>query len=361
MPRSDYNLRVTGKGRPTALRSGATLADVAREAGVDQSTVSRVLRDDHRTRATDATRARIRQAAERLGYVPNASARSLAVRKTSTIGLMIPNVSGVIYADIIKGAADAATALGYVLVVADGSELGRANDAVRKLVLEGRVDGLLLASGTLTDQVTEDLLGTSGNVVVLNRQISGQVPQVIEDDELGMYLGTQELIRAGHRRIACLAGPVDVDTSRRRLKGFHKAMAEAGLPVPQELVVHRDFDEASGYSGMGEILGQGSRPTAVSAASLAAAVGAMAATRDAGLSIPADLSIVAFHDAPLANYLSPPLTTIAMPLQELGRQAMQMLHRQLIGEPGPAAVTVSDPTPIVVRRASVAPPPESSE
>lgn len=347
---------MTAKARTTALRPGVTLADVAREAGVDQSTVSRVLRDDHRTRATDATRARIRQAAERLGYVPNASARSLAVRRTSTIGLLIPNVSGVIYADIIKGAADAANALGYVLVVADGSELGRANDAVRKLVLEGRVDGLLLASGTLTDQVTDDLLGSSGNVVVLNRQITGNVPQVIEDDELGMYLGTKELIQAGHRQIACLAGPPDVDTSRRRLKGFKKAMREASLAVPSSFVVHRDFDEASGHAGMVDLLELGERPTGVAATSLAVAVGAMAAIRDAGLSIPEDLSIVAFHDAPLANYLNPPLTTIAMPLEELGRQAMQLLHRQLIGEPGPAAVTVSDPSPIVIRRASVAAP-----
>ncbi|MFM8897048.1 MAG: LacI family DNA-binding transcriptional regulator [Actinomycetales bacterium] len=347
---------MTAKAKASVLRTGVTLADVAREAGVDQSTVSRVLRDDHRTRATDATRDRIREAAERLGYVPNASARSLAVRRTSTIGLLIPNVSGVIYADIIKGAAEEADALGYVLVVADGSELGRANDAVRKLVLEGRVDGLLLASGTLTDQVTEDLLGASGNVVVLNRQIKGQVPQVIEDDELGMYLGTMELINAGHQRIACLAGPPDVDTSRRRLKGFHKAMLQAGLPVPQKFIVHRDFDEASGHAGMTHLLGLPDRPTAVAATSLAVAVGAMAAIRDSGLAIPQDVSIVAFHDAPLANYLSPALTTIAMPLQELGRQAMQMLHRQLIGEPGPAAVTVSDPGPIVIRRASVAAP-----
>lgn len=348
---------MTARARAAGLRPAVTLADVAREAGVDQSTVSRVLRDDHRARATDETRARIRETADRLGYVPNASARSLAVRKTSTIGLLIPNVSGVIYADIIKGAADAASALGYVLVVADGSELGRANDAVRKLVLEGRVDGLLLASGTLTDQVTDDLLGSTGNVVVLNRQIAGKVPQVIEDDEYGMYLGTRELVDAGHRRIACLAGPPDVDTSRRRVKGYKRAMREAGLTAPAGLVVHHDFDEASGYTGMLALLGQQPQPTAVAAASLAAAVGAMAAARDQGIVIPDDLSMVAFHDAPLANYLSPPLTTIAMPLQELGRQAMQMLHRRIVGEPGPAAVTVSDPSPVVVRRQSVGPPP----
>ncbi|MSW42544.1 MAG: LacI family DNA-binding transcriptional regulator, partial [Actinobacteria bacterium] len=139
---------MAAKNPVRGTRVGVTLVDVAREAGVDQSTVSRVLRDDHRAKATDETRARIREVAARLGYVPNATARSLAMRRTSTIALLIPQVSGFIYADIIKGAGDEARRLGYVLVVADGSEMGRANDAIRTLVLEGRVDGLLLASGT---------------------------------------------------------------------------------------------------------------------------------------------------------------------------------------------------------------------
>jgi len=159
-------------------RVSVTLVDVAREAGVDQSTVSRVLRDDHRAKATDETRARIREVAARLGYVPNATARSLAMRRTSTIALLIPQVSGFIYADIIKGAGDEARRLGYVLVVADGSEMGRANDAIRTLVLEGRVDGLLLASGTLTDQVTDGLASVFGNIVVLNRQIASKIPRI---------------------------------------------------------------------------------------------------------------------------------------------------------------------------------------
>ena len=335
-------------------RVSVTLVDVAREAGVDQSTVSRVLRDDHRAKATDETRARIRKVAVRLGYVPNATARSLAMRRTSTIALLIPQVSGFIYADIIKGAGDEARRLGYVLVVADGSEMGRANDAIRTLVLEGRVDGLLLASGTLTDQVTDDLASVFGNIVVLNRQIASKIPRIIEDDERGMYLGTCELIGAGHRRVGCLAGPKDVDTSRRRVAGYRKALREAGISTSPELVVHTSFDEAGGHEGMLRLLDVSRPPTAVAAASLAGAVGAMAAARERGVVIPDELSIVAFHDSPLADYLAPALTTIAMPLLELGRQAVQMLHRQIIGEPGPKAVTVREPEPLVIRRQSVA-------
>lgn len=340
-------------------RAGVTLVDVAREAGVDQSTVSRVLRSDPGANVTDGTRARIREAAARLGYVPNATARSLAMRRTSTIGLLVPNAMSLVFTDIIRGATDAALELGYVLVLADASELGRASDAVRKLVLEGRVDGLLIASGTITDEIADDLIDGFHNCVVLNRRIGSRAPSVIEDDEFGMFLCTQELIDHGHSEIACLAGPEDIDTSRRRVAGYRRAMREAGLPVRRGRVVHEAFDEAGGYRGMTRILGLPARSTAVASASLSAAVGAMAASRDQGISIPEQLSITAFHDAPIANYLSPPLTTVSMPLTQVGREAVQMLHRRLRGESGATHVTVREPSPLLVRRRSVAAPPSA--
>lgn len=351
---------MSGKGRRTAprpLRAGVTLVDVAREAGVDQSTVSRVLRSDPRANVAEATRARIRDAAARLGYVPNATARGLAMRRTSTIGLLIPNAMSLVFADIIRGAADAALELGYVLVLADASELGRASDAVRRLVLEGRVDGLLIASGTITDKITDDLIEGFHNCVVLNRRIGSRAPSVIEDDELGMFLCTQELIEHGHTEIACLAGPEDIDTSRRRVAGYRRAMHAAGLSIRRGSVVHEPFDEAGGYSGMVRMMALRSRPTAVASASLAAAVGAMAAARDHDISIPDQMSMTAFHDAPIANYLSPPLTTVAMPLMQVGREAVHMLHRRLRGEPGALHLTVQEPAPQLVRRRSVAAPP----
>ena len=340
----------------TANRARVTLADVANEAGVDQSTVSRVLRNDHLAKTTDETRARIHEASARLGYVPNAAARSLAMKRTSTIGLLIPNSLSFVIVDIIRGAQDAASELGYVLMVADASELGRASDAVKSLVLEGRVDGLLIASGTITDKITDDLLEGFKNCVILNRRIGSRAPSVIEDDEVGMFLATRELIDNGHERIACLAGPEDIDTSRRRLTGFRQAMKEANLTVAKSDVVHRPFDEAGGYDGAAHLLSSAQRPTAIASASLAAAVGGMAAARDAGILMPQELSFTAFHDAPLANYLSPRLTTVAMPLEQLGREAVLMLHRQLNGLAGPIHVTVRDPAPRLVRRQSVAPP-----
>jgi LacI family transcriptional regulator len=345
---------MAGQARQAPGRTAVTLVDVARAAGVDQSTVSRVLRDDPRASVTEATRERIKDAAERLGYVPNANARGLAMRRTSTLGLLIPNSRSLVFGDVIRGANDAAHALGYVLVVADASELGRASDAVRKLVLEGRVDGLLIASGTTTDEITDDLVEGFGNCVVLNRRFDGKVPSVTEDDELGMYLCTRELTEHGHRRVACIAGPKDVDTSRRRIAGYRRALKEADLAPGA--VVHQPFDEQGGYEAMRILLDSGSPPTAVASASLAAAIGAMSAARDARVGIPEQLSITAFHDAPIANYLSPPLTTVAMPLVELGREAVMILHRRLEGSRAVDDVKVTEPAPTIMRRASVARP-----
>ncbi len=340
--------------KPSSLRPGVTLADVARAAGVDQSTVSRVLRNDHGARTTEATRSRIHDEASRLGYVANAAARSLAMRRTSTLGILIPSSLNLVIVDVIRGAQDAARELGYVLMVADASELGRASDAVRSLVLEGRVDGLLIASGTITDEVTDDLLDGFGNCVILNRRIGGRAPSVIEDDDLGMFIATRELIEHGHETIACLAGPIDIDTSRRRVAGYRRAMKAAGLKVGKGSVVHRPFDEAGGFSGTTELLSGPNRPSAIASASLAAAIGGLAAARGMNVGVPDELSFTAFHDAPIANYLSPPLTTVAMPLGQLGRQAVLMLHRRLTGVSGPTHVTVQDPAPRLIRRESVA-------
>jgi LacI family transcriptional regulator len=338
-----------------------TLADVAAAAGVDGSTVSRVLRNDPGAHVSEPTRVRIREAARRLGYVPNAVARSLAIQRTSTLGLLIPDTSSSVFRDIIKGANAAAVELGYVLVLADASELGPASAAVRKLVLEGRVDGLLIASGTISDEIADDLVEGFHNCVLLNRRIGSKAPSVIEDDELGMFLCTNELISHGHTEIDCLAGPENIDTSRRRVAGYRRALREAGIPSRRGSVVHSTFDEAGGHAGMVRILSRRNRPTAVASASLAAAIGAISAAASAEVRIPADLSITAFHDAPIADYLLPPLTTVAMPLEELGRQAVRILHRRLQGDDSTSQFTVSEPRPTLVRRQSVSAPPAARD
>ena len=335
------------------------LADVAAAAGVDTSTASRVLRNEAQRIAGD-TRARILRAASDLGYVANANARSLRSSRTMTLGLLVPQVAGAVYADVIRGASSAAREAGYLLVMIDASEIGTANDAFHALILEGRVDGMLIASGMVTDSLDDEMLVESGRCVVVNRLIRGGIPSVVEDDEVGMRLGVEELIRLGHRRIGFLGGPKDVDTSRRRLAGFRTAMSAAGLRVPRAYIEHAGYTEDDGFAGMTRLLGQASMPTAVASASIAASVGALAACRQGGVEVPRDVSLVSFHDAPLAALLSPPLTTVHMPLVELGAQATRLLIDLLHGKTVPRALRVTDPAPRLVVRESTAPPSTSS-
>lgn len=330
---------------------------MAAEAQVDLSTVSRVLTGDPKARVSEATRTRVREAADRLGYVANANARSLVRRQTMTVGLLIPSIGGFVYADVVRGAGDAAREKGYILVVADTSGSGTAQEAFRALVSEGRVDGLLIASGRLSDSIESGETPAAQACVILNRRVKGGHPSIIENDESGMALGVAELIAAGHRRIACLAGPENVDTSRRRVDGYEQAMHEAGLEVGPGDVVGAGFSEADGFRGMNALLDASPRPTAVAVASVAAAIGALAACRERGVDVPSELSLVAFHDTPIAEFLSPPLTTVAMPLYELGRQAMDLLHEHLEGNAIAELTRVSEPAPEVRRRGSVAPPP----
>ena len=143
---------------------------------------------------------------------------------------------------------------------------------------------------------------------------------MIEDDERGMSVAVARLVELGHTRIACLAGPVDVDTATRRLAGYKEAMREARLSVGPRYVERAAFSEAGGYEAMRRLLGAPDPPTAVAVSSVIAAVGALAACHDAEVAVPDDLSMIAFHDAAIAGYLSPPLATVWMPLFELGKR-----------------------------------------
>jgi LacI family transcriptional regulator len=329
---------------------------VAQTAGVDPSTVSRVLRNDPAVRVRPATRERIIAAAATLGYVPNVNARSLVLRRTMTIGLIIPSASNVVYDQIIKGAESAARAAGYVLLLTESSDFGEVEAAYRELVLGGRVDGLLIGSGNLNDSLPDVVFERSGNCVVLNRLIRGPIPSVIEDDERGMSLAVARLVALGHTRIACLAGPVDVDTATRRLAGYKEAMKEARLPVGARDVERAAFSEAGGYEAMRRLLGAPDPPTAVAVSSVIAAVGALAACHDAQVAVPDDLSMIAFHDAAIAGYLSPPLATVWMPLFELGEAATRLLVDIINGKSPASLQRVQSPEPRLIERKSLAPP-----
>lgn len=329
-----------------------TLKDVATLAGVDASLVSRVVSGDTALSIPDTTRNRVLDAVAEVGYRPSAAARSLRTQRLSTLALIIPDLTNPVYALIVAGAQEAASSQGYALLLTSDTE-GPARDAARalaRMLAEDRVDGLLVASG----KPNSDLLGLLGEIgkpsVLVNRAIPG-IPSVTVDDETGARQATDYLLGHGHQRILHLAGPKGLDTTDRRRVGFLAAMRGNGSAHVGATVHAKSWGAADGYSAGLELLAKRGDATAIFVANVTLAIGLYRAAHESGVAIPRDLSVVALHDYDLAAMLVPSLTTVAMPLHELGGAAVRQLLNALDGEtPGDHMVRTM---PVLVERNSV--------
>jgi LacI family transcriptional regulator len=323
------------------------LRDVADAAGVDPSIASRILSGDGGLTVRPETRRRVLEAASRLSYRPNTAARALKTRKTMAIGMIVPELTNVAYATVALGADERASRAGYALLVATGSVRGRLE------AIEGRIDGLLVGIATSETIRIGELGGRLPTVLVNRRELLG-IPSVTVDDAAGAALATEHLLSLGHRHVGHVAGPQNSDTGRRRLEGHVTAMRAAGLESGPDWIVEASYDEAGGELAATRLLRAKPRPTALFVANVRAAIGALAAARRLGLSVPGDLSLVGFHDAPVAMYLDPELTTVKMPLREMGSAAVESLLALVDGRQV-EDVQVATPPELVVR-GSTAPP-----
>ncbi|WP_101789464.1 LacI family DNA-binding transcriptional regulator [Nonomuraea indica] len=331
-------------------RSRVTLADVAALARVDRAVVSRVVNKDATLNIRPETRERVLAAVEQLGYRPNVAARSLRTARAHMFGIFVPDFANPVYAEIIKGAEAEAAAQGYVLVT--GSATGAGLGGYMDRLGQGRVDGLLLAGAGGESGLVEQLDRAGIPWIMLNHRSRSVRRSVVLDDERAAALAVEHLARLGHRRIGHLAGPAGADTATRRSAGYSAAMRDAGLP--EGPIVAADYTPAGGAAAMATMLAAAEPPTAVFVANVASAIGAMEAVRKAGLEIPREISIVAVHDLDLASYLFPALTTVRMPLAELGRRGVTLLGRL---QPDEAVAEVLDGPIDLIQRRSTAPPP----
>jgi LacI family transcriptional regulator, galactose operon repressor len=327
--------RRTPGQRPTRLR------DVAAAAGVDASVASRVLNGDARLSVRNETRDRVLEAAARLNYRPNRAARALKTARAMAVGMVVPDLANPAFALIALGAEKRAHAAGYTLMLARGSIPASLAD------LQGRVDGLLVAAATSETVYRRPLFGGIPAILV-NREEPGEIASVIVDDEAGAALAIRHLLELGHRRIAHVTG-------RRRLRGYAAALRAGGVEALPEWVAEASYDEAAGHLAAARLLRVRPRPTALFAANIRIAIGTLSAVRRARLRVPEDVSVIGFDDTPLASYLDPPLTTVRMPLEELGSVAAESLLREIGGRRA-ESVMVDIPPELVVR-GSAAPPP----
>lgn len=304
----------------------ANLQAVAERAGVSVSLVSRILSGDDAVRARPETRERVRAAARELGYRPHGAARALRLAKAGALGLVVHDMSNPIHAEIIRGAQAAATARGQVLLLSDAAQLAGNPDAFAQLVGPGRIDGLLWqGSGEpYDDELTARAAEHLPTLLVNSRSRAG-VPALRLDDERAARLAVRHLVDLGHRDIAYLGGRPGADLTERRHAGYVTELAAHGIPVRPEWTVEREWDAPAGYAGMSELLAMRPLPSAVFVANVVVAVGALAAAREAGVRVPAELSVVAVHDAWFVAHGAPPLTTVRLPLGRLGETAVAML------------------------------------
>jgi LacI family transcriptional regulator len=306
----------------------ASIKAVARLAGVSVATVSRVLNDSGPVK--DETRRRILEVVESLGYVPHVAARSLTTNQTDTLGVLLPDIYGEFFSELIRGIDSAARRQGYHVLVSGSHEDREEVRAVLR-ALRGRVDGLILM--TPTSEMLEALRSIPPDslpTVLLNCPPGGLSFDSINVDNHG---GAVAMVRhlAGleprrHRRIAFIQGPPDNHDARERLRGYRDAVRELdGAETGAELEVPGDFSEEAGCRAGERLLELPRRPTAVFAANDAMAIGCLHAFRKAGVRVPEEIAVVGFDDIPIARFMSPPLTSVGVPIAELGALALERL------------------------------------
>jgi LacI family transcriptional regulator len=320
---------------------------------VHPSTVSRALhRPDLSLRPE--TRRRVLAAVERLGYQPSAIARGLRLKRTRTLGMLVPDITNPFFPPIIRGAEEAARERGYELVVLNTDDLPERETAALRVLRERQADGVLVATSRTTDTTIASLRRERFPFVLVNRGSRVAADLAVEvDNATAASDVVAHLVQLGHRRIAHIAGPLGTTTGSERAAGYRQAMRAHGLVPAGTLLAEADaYSEAAGYDAALRLLR--SSPTAIFAANDLLALGALRASREAGVAVPDGLSLVGINDIPLIGLIDPPLTTVRVPQREMGRVAAGMLIALLEGEPI-AHRNVVLPTSLVVRASTGAP------
>ncbi|GIP39770.1 catabolite control protein A [Paenibacillus sp. J31TS4] len=304
-----------------------TIYDVAREAGVSMATVSRVVNNNPNVKPQ--TRKKVFEAIERLGYRPNAVARGLASKKTTTVGVVIPDISNMNFAEVARGIEDIATMYHYNIILSNADKKKEKEIRVINTLLEKQVDGLLFMGGHVTDEHVQ-AFRTSSIPIVLCATTDGSetIPSVDIDHEGAAYDATQVLIKSGHRRIAMISGTLqDPAVGFARYQGYKRAVEEAGLGFHEDYVRIGNYKYESGVEAMKHFLGLSERPTAIFAATDEMALGAIHAIQDAGLKVPDDLSVISVDNSRMAEMVRPQLTAVAQPMYDIGAVSMRLLTK----------------------------------
>lgn len=328
-----------------------TIKDIAKAAGVSITTVSRAL--NGYSDVSEETRRKIFRIAEDMGYSPNIAARSLIVKRTKTLGLLISGITRTSVKDsiafeILCGMNDRAGELNYDLVLFNTDTQKQKMKSYKALCLERGVDGVIIMGIRMDDPYLEEVVHSAIPCVLIDIPLTGKdVSSVNSDSVNGAWMAVDHLIRNGHRHIGLINGHAQAFVSQKRLEGYRKALADHGLPYRDDCVEDGGFTESGGGEAAVRLLSRHPDMTALFCASDLMAIGAIQAIRNMGKSVPEDVSVVGYDNISMSEYLSPPLTTIKQDHYRMGYQAAQMLIDMLEGRKVNPQVTL--PAELIVR------------
>lgn len=307
-----------------------TIKDVAERAGVDSSTVSRIINNDPKLSVRAETRLRISTAIRELGYQTNSMARNLRLNISGAIGMLIPDITNPSFPEMIKGVESSSSEKDLSLILCNTGDIPEKELKMIRFLLNRRVDGLLLASVHMRDETIEEVEKSGVPCVFVNRGNRRDTgAYVVTDNAAGAKMAVRHLISLGHRKIAHIAGFLYTDTGIERMMGYRKELNLADIPLDSEYMVEAGYAELDGYRAMNKLLLLPDRPTAVFAANDLLAMGAILAMNENGVRVPEDISIVGFDDIWVVERITPALTTVKVPLYEMGYLAMDMLFHKM--------------------------------
>lgn len=330
--------------------SGLTLEDIARQAGVSRSTVSRVVNNHPNVR--EDVRKRVWEVIKSTGYHPHAAARTLASQRSWMLGLILPRSVSTVFTDpyfphLTQGIAQACNQFNYTLSLFIVGTREDEEKIYPRVARRGLLDGILVQEGVIGDRLIDRLISTEIPLVILGRpHRAEQVSYIDVDNVTAAYRAVNHLIRLGYRRIGTITGPARSTVSIDRREGYTRALAEQGWNVDESLVAEGDFTETGGYEAMLRLLPAG--PEAIFAASDLMALGAMRAAREAGRRIPDDMAFVGFDDLSIATLADPQLTTVRQPVVLFGSQAVELLIDLIENGVKPARRIIMD-TELIIR------------
>jgi LacI family transcriptional regulator len=344
---SVYNLMDTRTTTPTK-KHGVTVIDVARVAGVSCATVSRVLSGYEFVR--ESTRIRVLEAVERLGYVANLQARTLAGGRSQTIGLVVPNLDNGYVGTITQGIDQALERTNYDLILYTSHRQPGKESFYVSAIANGLTEGLLLVAPQVPANYLNALRKQNFPCVLIDQADATENSSVVESTNWqGAYDATCYLNQSGHTRIAFITGALAVQSAVDRLHGYKAALSDCNIPFRKELVIEGNYQQRTGYESTRSLLQSAVLPpTAIFAANDLSAFGAMDAARECGFRIPEDISIVGFDDIPQSVIVYPRLTTVRQPLEQMGQVAVRLLLERIEDRSRPPQ-RITLPTQLIIR------------